>query len=365
MSVTETQPITPQTDAQPAQHLDLLTGDERDALALELTADDGEGQPIDEDEDEEKDGAGQVTASEPAAATDATPAIQEDAAAPPATPATKDKEPDAQAQPPNDNPADAAPQAAAAPAHAQPAAPLESLAAFQYQVPKDHEERVKALEGKFLDLDQKLEDGEIDQQDYNKQLRKLTHEQSALEAVASRAEIAREMAQHAQAQLAQREADGWNQAVQALAGEIKGQDGAFDYLNNAKLSMALGKQVEALMVERGLDPGQPAQGKLELLRQAHRVLTFMKTGKVAGDAAVSKQDAQAAAAQAIKDAAEARKPDLAAVAKSIANVPAADNGAGQGEFAAFDKLSGVKLEAALENMARTNPAAYERYMAEV
>jgi len=370
MSATDTTTTTNQTDAQPQagdQHLDLLTDDERAALALELNAEDGEGQTDGDDDDKDEAGSGEAaaTAEPTAAATDAPTAAKETAAA-----QTEAAAPAGALEKPADQqPAAAAPQAAAAPAPAQPAAqaPLESLAVFQYQVPKDYEDRAKALEGKFLDLDQQLADGAIDQQDYNKQLRALTREQSDLAAVASRAEIAREMAQQAQAQLAQREADGWNQAMQTLAGEIKGQDGAPDYTQDNKLALALGKQVETLMIERGLDPSQPAQGKLDLLRQAHGVLMFMKTGKAPGEAA-AKPDAQAAAAQAaqaIKDAAAARKPDLSKAAASIANVPAADNGADLGEFAHLDKLEGVKLENALENLMRTNPAAYARYTAEV
>jgi len=368
MSATENQPITPQTEAQPtagAQHLDLLTDDERAAMALELSAEDGEGH-TDVDDDEGETGAGEAAAAaEPAAdATDEPNAAKDTAATQTevAAPAGEPEKPADQQQP-----ATVAQQTAAAPEPAQPVAPLESLAAFQYQVPKDYDERVKSLEGKFLDLDRKLEEGEIDQQDYNKQLRTLTREQSDLAAVASRAEIAREMAQQAQAQLAQREAEGWSQAMQALTAEIKGKDGVPDYMQDAKLATALGKQVETLMIERGLDPSQPAQGKLEFLRQAHGVLMFVKTGKAPGLPEV-KPDAQAAAqiaARAIKDASDKRKPDLSKAAASIANVPAADNGAALGEFAAFDKLKGDKLEAALENLARTNPAAYERYMAEV
>ncbi|MDR0273859.1 MAG: hypothetical protein LBI48_00645 [Burkholderiaceae bacterium] len=364
MSATENQPVTPQTGAPPqeaAPHLDLLTDAERAALALELTAEDGEGQPIEDGEEDEDGAQGETAAAEPAPKPAPVPAAAETAAAtdaPDGKEAAEIAAPAALSEPAPGDPAPAQP----APVPRATAAQLPA-AAFSYELPADYPERVKALEGKFLDLDQKLEEGAIDQQDYNKQLRTLTREQSVLENLSSRAEIARDMASQAQVQLVRNEGALWGQAVQTLVSEIKGQEGAPDYTADARLAQALGKQVETLMVERGLDPAQPAQGKLDLLRQAHRVLMFMKTGKAPGQAD-AKPDAQAAA-QAIKTAAQARTPDLSRAAKSIAQLPAADNGADGGEFADLDKLKGEKLETALEKLRRASPAAYERYLSEV
>jgi hypothetical protein len=65
---------------------------------------------------------------------------------------------------------------------------------------------------------------------------------------------------------------------------------------------------------------------------------------------------------AVATAQAARTPDLSGAAKSIAAIPAGDNGSDKGEFAELDKLKGEKLEAALAEMARRDPAAYERYL---
>ncbi|MDR0276243.1 MAG: RDD family protein [Burkholderiaceae bacterium] len=78
-----------------------------------------------------------------------------------------------------------------------------------------------------------------------------------------------------QEQVFKRDADEWIQAVQTLASEIKGQEGAPDYTQDDKMAQALGQQVKALMVARGLDPARnlvPLQDKINLVRQAHRVL---------------------------------------------------------------------------------------------
>jgi len=91
----------------------------------------------------------------------------------------------------------------------------------------------------------------------------------------NRADIASSNTAQTQEQLAKSEAAEWSQAVQALASEIKGQEGAPDYTRDAKMAEELGKKVEELMIERGLNPTRqlvPMQGKLELLRQAHRML---------------------------------------------------------------------------------------------
>ena len=63
-----------------------------------------------------------------------------------------------------------------------------------------------------------------------------------------------------------------------------------------------------------------------------------------------------------RQAMAARKIDLSAAPASLGATPGADSGSTDA-FARLDDLDGEKLEAALGNLARTDPAAYERWLA--
>ena len=59
---------------------------------------------------------------------------------------------------------------------------------------------------------------------------------------------------------------------------------------------------------------------------------------------------------------EERKPNLAKIPKTLAELPAAElNETGDEEFADLDSLSGLELERAIAHMQKTDPAKYERY----
>ena len=275
--------------------------------------------------------------------------------------------PEAEAQ--NEAPADGAPDAAAdeapetetkdeAPAEAAPApAPAQPTSPYSYNLPAEFAERAKALQERQSELEEKLSNGDIDATKFIMEQRELTREQAKLDAMQFRAEMAAEMQQQAVQRAREAEGAEWARAMQELAGQLG--DGAPDYLNAEADGMALAQQARAIMTARGIPEGTPVADKLAILHQAHRMVLLARGVSV---------PQQAAPAEPVKpDEAKgkvmaARKADLSAAPTSLGTVQGADSGSTDA-LARLDDLEGEQLEDAVAKLARTNPAAYEKWLA--
>ncbi|THJ32401.1 hypothetical protein E8K88_11925 [Lampropedia aestuarii] len=340
--------------------LSLLSPEEREALGYELEPEQGgqsakggddEDDDNDRDDDEEGDTAGEKTPGDDGA---------------PDAGAAAASAPDEAAMPEVNDPA----AASATPVVQAPVAAPEPAGIYQYKLPDDYGDRVKALQDKFEALDQRVEDGDLTSSEYAKEVRALTREQSELDSIQARHDIAKDMAEQAQQQAAQREVGLWEAAVAKLVDEVEA-DATLkdkpDYRNDQRVGAALSQQVQAIMAARGIDGTQPIADKEGLLRDAHRALHFLRTGTMIGTSpapavAVASDAVNAKAAK--EKAVKQRKADLSSAVPSLGALPGADSGTDGGEFASLASLDGDKLEDALGKLARSNPAAYKRYMTE-
>ena len=240
--------------------------------------------------------------------------------------------------------------------HLAPAPAPQAAAPYAYALPAEFAERAKALQERQAELEDKLTAGDIDAAQFVMQQRELTREQAKLDAMQFKAEMAAEMQQQAVQRAQAQEADAWGVAVQQLAAQLG--EGAPDYLNREADGMALAQQARALMTARGMPDGVPVADKLAILQQAHRMVLLAR-----GQDMEPQNDAPAAKpADAKKQAMAARKIDLSAAPASLGATPGADSGSTDA-FARLDDLDGEKLEAAAAKLARTDPAAYERWLA--
>ena len=322
-----------------ADALALLSDDERAALELVLdgeATDQADDEGDDDDQDEQDEG-------------------EADAGQAPA--------PDAKPEPGTEQAADA-PAAAAAPAPA--VAPLP--AAYDYKLPDDFEARTAALEGKYADLQAKMEEGEISTAEYGLQLRELNREDARLEGMRQRAEMAEEMRTQAAAAEQQRESQGWTRAIDTLVKEVGAQkiEGEPDYANDEAAGRQLGAQVNAIMVSRGIEPNStnvPEADKLAMLRQARRELYYRLTGNTL-PADAGAQSAESARAEAKKAKAAERRPKLEGLVPPVSSLPGAGGNAGEeAEFESINGLEGEAYENAVATMRARDPAKFQRFLA--
>ena len=300
-------------------------------------------------------GEAQEDAQEEPQAEDAQPA-QEEAQEEPQTEDAQPAQEETQEEPQQTEDAPQ-PEAEEAGAQEEPkAAPQQHPSApYAYALPAEFAERAKALQERQTELEDKLEGGEIDATQFIMQQRELAREQAKLDAMQFKAEMAAEMQQQAEQRAMAAESEAWARAMQELAGELG--DGSPDYLNTAADGMALAQQARAIMAARGIADGAPVTGKLDILRDAHRLLLMAR-----GVQPAAKEEARGAPADAKAKVMAARKVDLSAAPATLGATPGADSGSTDA-FKNLDDLDGEKLEAALGRLARTDPAAYERWLA--
>ena len=270
------------------------------------------------------------------AGSDAAPvddAPQEDAAEPDA--ATAESEGGASAPAP-----EAAPEAAKL---QEPQAP------YTFTLPAEFAEKQKLVEEKQTALDEEFSAGEMQAHEYMRRMREVARMQAELDAMQFKAEFAAEMQQQAVQRARNAESEAWAQAMQQFAGQLG--EGAPDYLQSQADGMALAQQARAILAARGVPDGAPVAGKLDILHQAHEVLQMVRGGGKAAAPQQAKQQAMAA-----------RRADLGAAPASLGTVPGADGGNADA-FERLAQLDGAKLEEAMGRLARTDPAAYERWLA--
>ena len=233
---------------------------------------------------------------------------------------------------PEDDPAkiDAiAPTPAPSPAASQPA--------FKAEVPADYDEQLKANRANRAKLRQQLNDGTIDDGEYEKQLDDLEDARDTLSTQKIQAEIAAKMQ-------AQADQNAWVQTIESFMNDAanKPELGIVDYRKDEAKQNDLDTFVKAL----GANPANTDKPAIWFLQEGHKRVVALH-----GIAATKTAPAVQAA----------RKPDASKVVTNLAEVP---GGAGDvdptgTEFAEIDKLTGAAYERALSAMP---PEKRERYL---
>ena len=248
--------------------------------------------------------------------------------------------------------------AAAAAAPAGPVETASALPTYSFKLPDDFDARVTALEGKFDALETEYSDGEMSPETYRKELRALTREQSELDGMKQRAEIAEDMNRQTAERQAKIEQASWEAAVLELcAFALKPENGGLDYEKDENLAKQLIAQTKALQES----PGKADKSKQWLLQEAHRVVMFLNGKAAPGAAPAPAPAAPAKEAKAKKaEVAAARKPDLAKAAKSLGDVAGTTHpgDVSGNEFAHLDGLEGDAFASAYSKLTPAQRDAY-------
>jgi hypothetical protein len=263
----------------------------------------------------------------------------------PAKPAVQDEAADEAAEPGAD------PAAAQADDTPDPDARKVRVPAFEAQLPADFEERKTALQTREDEAEQKYEDGEIDRATLRATLREVAAERETLVRIQTKVELAQEMAQ-------QEEGRELRSAVNKVMEQ--GKADGIDYNKDEHWD-----ELKAFVTV--VEARNPTKSVDWVMREAHRrVLLANDIEPAAGSKTNAPAPKPAAKADAKAEALARRKPDASKAQPTLAQVPGGDGPGDVGsEFADIDALDGDKYEAALERLRKSNPAAYEKYMAEI
>lgn len=305
-----------------------LTPEERAALAEDYDEDadneaavaaanaGGAGNGAAEDEEAQAAaGAAQAPAAAPAAAQ--APAA---AAAPAAGGAAQD---DGQGAATVDAPA------APAPAPAAPRAPV-----YVAELPADFAEKQAANKQARAELKTKLNDGDLDMEEYEAEAERLDEERMALMAQKQRAEISKEMTEQA----AQND---WKAAISSFMDDASknGEIGIVDYQKDENKA----RDFDAMV--KGLASANPDKPLDWYLYEAHKRVVALHEIPVVAKA--SKKDV-------------GRKPPVDTITQNLAHMPggSGDGDAFEDEFAAIDKLTGMAAERAVAALSPQKQALY-------
>lgn len=227
-------------------------------------------------------------------------------------------------------------------AKARPATPR-----YDAKLPDDFEDQVKSLAEQEKDLKTQFKDGDIDFDEYDEKRDALRAEREKLTIQQTKSEISSEM----QAQNAKHQ---WDDAVNTFLDKAAQGENGIDY----RLDTAKGEDLDFFIRALAAKEANSDKSMDWFLTEANRkvrALHDLPANPVAPPANTA-QDKAAAASKANA----ARKPDLSANPKTLADVP---GGTGDGdvgsEFASIDRLEGEAFEDAV---AKLTPAQRERYL---
>lgn len=238
-----------------------------------------------------------------------------------------------------------------------------NLPRLSFALPDDFEDKRTALDTRFVDLESKFEDGDLSRAEYAAEHRKLTREQSDLDRVQMRADMAKDSYDRELTAYHERVANTWVQSFVAHAEWAKSPEGGgINYTKGDPLAKLLGDEADALIA------ANPKMGPDEVWRKADESLRAKLGLAVPAAAAAAKPAADAAKAAKVAKAAvqKARKPDTSAVPQTLAGVTGegGPDSAGGDKFAALDKLFDTGKFAEAECAFAAMPeAAREAYLA--
>lgn len=248
----------------------------------------------------------------------------------------------------------AAEAVAAEPAPAQAAATTAPAASYHYELPADFDERKSAIRTANAEALDKFEAGEMTREELLTEQERIAEERRSLDAMQTRADIARDM----QAQQAEQRRQ---QAVEGLFNEAaKPEAGGIDYRKDATKFRDLDTFVKALAADES-NADKPLNWFLD---EAHRRVKVLHG---IGDAPKPTPTTPKTPAQIKAEAVAARKPDLGAPNADLSQVPGGQGDGGEdvgGEFADIMSLEGDAFESAIARMAKTQPDRWARFQAQ-
>lgn len=207
---------------------------------------------------------------------------------------------------------------------------------YRAALPEGFAEKVAGIEAEQDALAEQFKAGDIDFDEYRASAAALDTRRDALSATRIKAEISAEMEQ-------QNAEQQWQDAVNALVGRAAAED-KIDYSKDTEKQRDLDVFVKALAA----DDRNSAKPMRWFLDEAHKRVKALHGVQTAAPVPVVPAGKPAA-----------RRPNLAAVPKTLAHVPGGDGPGDLGdEFSGVDGLDGLDLESAIAKM---SPAQREKY----
>lgn len=234
--------------------------------------------------------------------------------------------------------------------------------AYQFELPNDFEERmtaVKAEQGSLLD---RFEAGELTKEELRAEQDRLAEQRRELDSMRSRAEMAADMRQQSSEAYRQ-------QAISTLMdAAMKPEHGGIDYRKDAAKLSDLDTFVRSLASNEA-NADRPLEW---FLNEAHRRVRVLHGLGAAPAPAPAPAPAAAAAAPApaknaadtIKAAANARRPDIPNDVDLSSLPGGADASDTDGEFGDIMALEGDAFEDAIAKMARHQPERWARFQSQ-
>jgi hypothetical protein len=214
---------------------------------------------------------------------------------------------------------------------------------YQAALPENFNELVADIAAKQAELRTKLKAGELDIDEFDTQNEALIAQREDLRASRIKAEISQEMAQQSAAQR-------WESAQKSFFERVAAEPGFGDYRkqgNEARVA-ELDTFIKALAADKA-NEDKPVEWFLD---EAHR-----RTKVLNGLEPYPQKTKKPTAAEAVA----ARKPDMKAVPKTLAQVPGGDGPGDVGdEFADLDNLDGPAMEAAYARMSESQRERFAR-----
>lgn len=215
--------------------------------------------------------------------------------------------------------------------------PEQKKAAYQADLPADFQEQVDAVKADKVALKEAYKNGDIDFDTYESKTAELSERASALEKIALKAEISREMRDQAAS-------EDWGDTQRRFFDESRKT--GVDYGADQGLIDDLNVYVKALAT----NPANNDKSMRWFLDAAHQIVVNTRGLKVTDPVSQPQKPAS-------------RRPGAESIPQTLAHVPGAtDQAEGESQFAALDKLEGLALETALAKMSPDQRDAYLRGM---
>lgn len=214
----------------------------------------------------------------------------------------------------------------------------ERLPRYQVSLPDDFDAQVGAVNDELAATNEKFRSGEIEFADFQSELSRINAKRDELSALKIKVDLAQEMNEQA----AQQE---WAMTVNRFMRDAKKTEG-IDYRADEAKNRDLDLFVKAIAG----DPANQDKPLRWFLAEAHAMVKAKHGIASAPKATDKKPDVKLAG----------RKPPLASVPKTLAEVPGGDGpGDVAGEFSDLDGLEGLELEDAIAKM---TPAQREHWL---
>ena len=213
---------------------------------------------------------------------------------------------------------------------------------YQVELPADLDDQLAALATQEAELAQKMKDGEIEVAEFLVQQKTVAKQIATLEGKRDQAATFEEMNR----QTAEQE---WEWHVERFVAQVKKKEG-IDYFSDKEKGPDFDNFIKVLAAKPE-NQGKDFQWYLTEAHKRVKVLYGIDDKPKATDPAPVKKDGKPAA----------RKPSVANLPATLANVPGGDGpgDVGGDEFADLDKLDGLEYETALAAMSK---AQRDRYL---